>query len=319
MTEQLSLFGEENTVYNTGVMQLLELDFTACRETLERYARLFPWGRDVGHELRIVEFWEGRIERVNWAAFNPEEAEKVYRVWVEFESCFGGPWDPGSFESKLRFSCFPKVVACLEALDPPPPVTLPAGTPLGLVYLLADRLDGAVSALQRLIAADPQNAQAYACLGDAYACRGDVRTARVCYREAFLMAPEQIDVGRLRDERLREYLADFLGEAPETEERLPWLPVMAQLDGLFEGRVIRGIEDLKHWVDRYLALVKGWDRTPDHTQVPKLFYRGMVLSDNADMLRFVKKVDLADIRRRMKSWEPELFSRHMRMLEAARR
>ena len=54
MAEQLSLFGDENTLFNTGLQQLLEMDFGGCLETLERYRKMFPWGRDTGKEMVIL-------------------------------------------------------------------------------------------------------------------------------------------------------------------------------------------------------------------------------------------------------------------------
>lgn len=57
MPEQLSLFGDENTLFNTGVKQLFEMDFGGCVETLARYFKLFPWGRKPEKEISISEFW----------------------------------------------------------------------------------------------------------------------------------------------------------------------------------------------------------------------------------------------------------------------
>ncbi len=56
MSEQLSLFGEENTLFNEGIEKLREMAFTGCMETLDRYHKLFPWGRDVSQEMAMAQF-----------------------------------------------------------------------------------------------------------------------------------------------------------------------------------------------------------------------------------------------------------------------
>ena len=64
-----------------------------------------------------------------------------------------------------------------------------------------------------------------------------------------------------------------------------------------------------------MDLVKTYGKTRDDDLVPPLFYHAMVLSDNASMMKFIKKVDLVEVRQRMKKWHPVLFGRHMRELE----
>jgi hypothetical protein len=94
--------------------------------------------------------------------------------------------------------------------------------------------------------------------------------------------------------------------------------VKAQLEGFFERRVFRDLDDLQHWLYRYLDLEKTFGKRRDSALVPRLFYHAMVLSDNASMMRFIKKVDLSEIRRRMLEWHPDLFARHMRVLGGTR-
>jgi hypothetical protein len=46
MTGQVSLFGDENKLFDTRVQRFLDRDFGGCLETLERYQKLFPWGQN---------------------------------------------------------------------------------------------------------------------------------------------------------------------------------------------------------------------------------------------------------------------------------
>lgn len=61
-----------------------------------------------------------------------------------------------------------------------------------------------------------------------------------------------------------------------------------------------------------------YSRNEDLSLVPGLFYHAMVLSDNAPMMRFIKKVELSELRRKMKEWHPALFAKHLRLLEGRR-
>jgi tetratricopeptide (TPR) repeat protein len=316
MSEQLSLFGDENTLFDSGVQQLLDMDFDGCLKTLDRYEKLFPWGRDVSSITEAASFLGQRLKDLNWQGIDPHEAERIYHIWLEFERAFGCPWEKDSVEAKLQVRF---LVGLVDALDPSAGSTepmLPGGTPVGLLYILAGRPDEAISALQSLIAAQTENATAYGYLGDAYFLRGDAKSARLCYREAFLLAPDRIDLERLLDSQLKDMLQNLQEDESLDEDPFYWFPVRAQLDGFFETRRLRDLDDLKHWLDRYLDLEKVHSRQPQKDLLPKLFYHAMVLSDNADMMRFIKKVEILDVRKKMKEWHPYLFARHMRVLEA---
>jgi tetratricopeptide (TPR) repeat protein len=314
MTEQLSLFGDENTLFNQGIQRLLEMDFGGSLETLERYRKLFPWGQNVGQETATAGFWLERLNEAKWTEMDPAEAERRFRLWQEFEEAFGFPWPEESIERQFQARYFGRLADGLGA-GPKQGPRLPGGTPLGLIHLLAGRPDSAIALLQAFIAAVPEDARAYGYLGDAYAARGDLRTARICYREAFVLEPGAVDVKRLRDPALREMLSEAAGDDDGEPPAIEWLPVRAQLSGIFERRVLRNMEEVKQWLQRYLDLLKAQGKDARETLVPRLFYHAMVLSDNASMLRFIKQVDLAEVRRMMKRWNPALFARHMREVE----
>jgi tetratricopeptide (TPR) repeat protein len=314
MTEQLSLFGDENTLFSLGIQCLLEMDFGRCLETLERYGKLFPWGQNVRQERAMAEFWLTKLRGATWTEIDPVEVERRYSLWLEFEEAFGFPWPEESIEGQFQVRYFGKLADRLAAIPMETP-RLPAGTPLGLIPLLAGRADRAIALLQAFIAAEPEDAKAYGYLGDAYAGRGDLRPARICYREAFVLDPGAVDLKRLRDPGLREMLSEAAADDDGEPSAIEWLPVRAQLSGIFERRVLRNMEEVKQGLQRYLELEKKYRRGADGTLVPRLFYHAMVLSDNASMLRFVKQVDLAEIRRMMKGWNPALFARHMREVE----
>jgi len=318
MAEQLSLFGEENTLFNGAVQRLLEMDFSGCLERLERYRKLFPWGREVRREAAVAAFWRERLGGAVWERIDSAEVERRYGLWLDFEKAFGCPWPEDNIEQQFQVRYFLRLTESLAASGEETPTSLPGGTPTGLLHLLAGRPSGAIPLLQGLIGAEPENARIYGYLGDAYVLRGDLPTARICYREAFSLDPAGLDLRRLGDRELLELVADQ-GQEDDLEPRaLAWLPVRAHLLGIFPRRLFRGLDELRAWVERYLDLIRAHREHPTDAMVPRLFYCAMVLSDNAPMLRFVSSVDLAEVRRLMKSLNPALFARHMRDLETRR-
>lgn len=319
MREQLSLFGEENAAYGKAIQRFLELDFRGSLEELERYRRLFPAGHDVEPAIKEASFLNTRLKGFNWSEIDLPEGERGYRIWIEFEDEFGWPWREGSHEEKLQARYFSRLADGLAAGGHSETTLLSKGVPMGLVHLLAGRPKEAILSLQGLIAGAPENAKTYGYLGDTYFILGDVRMARICYREAFSIEPKEVDLRRLRDRTVRERLEELREDQDIEGDPLEWFPARGQLEGLFEPRVFRDLETLKHWAGRYVDLIRSYRENGDRRLVPRLFYLGMALSDNARMLQHVKEVDLVEVRRRMKEWHPALFARHMRLLEVAER
>jgi tetratricopeptide (TPR) repeat protein len=315
MPEQLSLFAEENVTFNTGIQQLLGLDFAGCLETLGRYRKLFPWGWDVSSEVGMATFLHARLADANWVSVDPVEARKRYQVWQEFERAFGYPWKTGSIGEKLQIRFFSRLVDGLCSDSSPEVTRLPDGMPVGLLYVLARRPKEAIRALEASLREKPNDASAYGYLGDAYFLLDDIRQARVCYREAFAMEPMEVDLERLQDVELKGLL-HLLGDDEEIGgSPMEWFPVVARLEGLFEPCVLSDLADLGQWITRYQELLENQEKEGSGRLVPKLFYYAMALSDNPNMMKHVNHMDLPAIRRHMKRWHPALFGKYMRQLE----
>lgn len=195
--------------------------------------------------------------------------------------------------------------------SPPAAETSPAlagDIPLGYLYLQAGRYDEAIHSLQRSIPRMRLNAALYGYLGDAYGLRGDWKTARQCYRDACLIDPAGIDWRHLQDEDLKELKRELsfdYGSDPDLA--LAWVPSHARIDGLFERKVVRMHEGLKEMVEVYLALEKAWTKRKAPLVAPRLFFRGMILCENEEHLKFIRQIDLIQVRRRMKEANPDLF------------
>jgi len=65
---------------------------------------------------------------------------------------------------------------------------------------------------------------------------------------------------------------------------------------------------LKELVDGYLSLKKSLTKGASPVKLAMLFFRGIILCENEESLRLVKKIDPIDVRRLMKQANPDLFA-----------
>lgn len=199
-------------------------------------------------------------------------------------------------------------------------LVLPGDIPVGYVLLHAGRYDEAIRSLQNSIPEMPRNAAVYGYLGDAYRLRGDRKTARQCYLEACLIDPAEIDWRHLQDEDLKELKRELSFDYGSDQElAAAWLPSHARLEGIFEPKVVRVNDGLKEMADVYLEMEKAWTGEKNPILAAKLFFRGMILCENEENLRFVKKIDLVRIRRVMKEANPVLFGDFMETIAGKKR
>jgi hypothetical protein len=98
----------------------------------------------------------------------------------------------------------------------------------------------------------------------------------------------------------------------DEELALEWLPSHARIEGLFECKVVRLDNGLREIVDDYLAMKKTWSKENSVRLAAKLFLRGMVLCENWESLKFIKKIDLIEVRRSMKQVNPNLFGEFLK-------
>ena len=214
-----------------------------------------------------------------------------------------------AFGAEIKGAFFARVIEEAEKCGPVDgPSFLPGDIPPGYVLLQAGRYEEAIRSLQDCIPKMPHNAALYGYLGDAYRLRGDYKVARQCYREACLIDPAAIDWRHLQDEDLKQLKQDILLEYEfDPELAQAWLPSHARIEGLFERKVVRIHDGLKEMVDDYLALEKALSKEKSPLLSAKLFFRGMVLCENPENLKFIKTIDLIQVRRIMKQANPDLF------------
>jgi tetratricopeptide (TPR) repeat protein len=305
--EQISLFAQNMSFVNQGIQAYNNMELEKAVGLFQRHRSLYPKGCDISSRLKAVEFL---IHGMSEAPAEPgERPGYLCRLWDSFEDYVRSEGtDENVLAAKAKGAYFARVLQEVERAGLAGSTMLPEGIPLGYILLQAGRYDEAIRSLQARIPKMPENAALYGYLGDAYRLRGDCGVARRCYREACFIDPAAIDWRHIEDAELKELKQDILFEYDfDAGLALEWLPSHARLDGLFERRPVRINDGLKEMVDDYLAMEKAWSKDKSPRLAAKLFLRGMVLCENRDNLKFVKKIDLIQVRRTMKQANADLF------------
>ncbi len=316
---QISLFAQNDmTFVNQGIQAFRNLELEKAVDLFRKHGSLYPKGYEISSRLKAAEFL---LQGMREAPAEPgERAGHLCRLWDSFEDYVESEgMDGDGFAARAKGTYFVHVLGEVERVGLAEPAILSEDIPLGYVLLQAGRYDEAVRSLQDCIAKMPHNAALYGWLGDAYRLRGDPVVARQCYREACLIDPAAIDWRHIEDADLKQLKQDILLEYGfDPELALEWLPSHARIEGLFERKAVRLHDGLKEMVDDYLAVEKAWSKKKSPRLAAKLFLKGMVLCENRENLRFIKKIDLIEVRRAMKQANPDLFAEFLERIAEAK-
>ena len=315
--KQLSLFAQKDMpLINEGIQALKSLDLDKAVELLERHKKLFPRGYDVASKIAMAQFL---LDGLRGAPAEPlNRLGYCCGLWKSFEDharSVGSLQD--AIVSKIKTAFFAKLVEETERSGLAETASIREDVPLGYVFLQAGQYERAIQSLQACILEAPDRAIVYGYLGDSYWLRGDRKTARQCYREACFIDPAAIDWNHLQDEELKELKDELLLEYGfDTESAVAWLPSHARITGLFDRKGIRLHEGLKETVDTYLALQKALKREKSPTLEAKLFFVGIIICENEESFKMVKKIDPIQVRKKMQQANPDLFAEFLAKIVA---
>lgn len=312
---QLSLFQQNDMSFvNQGIAALKALDLEKAVELLQSHRSTYPRGYDVAPPMAVAGFLLAGLGEM--PDESPERPEHLCGLWGELEKQLAvGNLQRLPCQEELKEAFFTRLIGEVEAAELSGCSFLPGGFPTGWLYLQAGRIDEAIRRLQTSVVEIPHRADLYGYLGDAYWLRGDVAVARRCYREACLIDPAGIDWSHMPDEDLTDLKAELLlvyrGDA---RLALEWLPSHAWVEGLFEPKAVHVHDGLKELVKEYREIEKELTRREDPIGYARLFLRGMILCENVESLKFVKAIDLIQVRRAMKRANPDLFQQFLEEL-----
>ncbi|MGO9372876.1 MAG: tetratricopeptide repeat protein, partial [Syntrophobacteraceae bacterium] len=315
---QISLFTQNMSFVNQGIQAFNNLELEEAVDLFRKHRSHYPKGYDISSRLKAAEFL---IQGMREAPAEQRERQGyLCRLWDSFEDYVRSEGTDGDLlAARAKGAYFARVLQEVERAGLAESTMLPEDIPLGYILLQAGRYDEAIRSLQDRIPKMPHAAALYGWLGEAYRLRGDHEVARRCYREACLIDPAAIDWRHIEDAELKELKQDILFEYDfDPELAIEWLPSHARLDGLFERKPVRLNDGLKEMVDEYLAMEKAWSKDKSPRLAAKLFLRGMVLCENRQNLKFVKKIDLIQVRRTMKQANADLFEEFLEKIVEGR-
>jgi len=306
--DQLPLFGQNDmALVNRGIRAFANMEIEEAVDLFRKHRRLYPKGYDVSSRLKGA---ESLLQGMQDAPAEPgRRPAYLCRLWDSFEDYLQSEGkDLHTFAAKAKGAYFDRVLKEVERAGLAGSAILPEDILPGHVLLQAGRYDEAIRSLQDCIPVMPKNAALYGRLGDAYLLRGNLAVARQCYREACFIDPAAIDWRHIEDAGLKQLKEDIsLYYDFDPDLTLEWLPSHARIEGLFEPKIVRLHDGLKEIVDDYLAVQREWSKENSPRLSAKLFLRGMVLCENWEAMKFIKKVDLVQVRKMMKQANPELF------------
>ncbi|MCD6295735.1 MAG: hypothetical protein J7M30_01120 [Deltaproteobacteria bacterium] len=316
--EQLLLFQDRDMLFNRGVLELARLNLNAAKDAFNRYRELYHDSDAIDRETKLTDFLIKGFSRVPDSC--PERPAHLYSLWTSFENHLQSvSFEGENIVSEIKYSFFRKIREALEQCNLTDAPYFADTVPTGYVYIQLKEYGPAIQSLQACIPSTPDNAAIYGYLGDAYMLRGepgDIGVSRQCYLEAYLTDPGGIDWSHIKDLKLLE-LRDQIIEEHNYEDSLAleWLPSHAYIEGIFKPKTIKLNDGLKEFVDEYLKIKKAYDKEHAAELKARLFIRSMILCDNEDSLKFIKRIDFMDIRSLMKDMDPDLFRRYLKWIE----
>lgn len=320
--EQLLLFQDRDMLLNRGVLELARLNLDAAKDAFNRYLELYHDMDAIDRETKLTDFLIKGLSQIPDSC--PERPAYLYRLWESFETFLQSVgFVKENIVSEIKYSFFREIREALEQCDLTDAPYIFDTIPTGYVYMQLKEYSLAIQSLQACIPETPDNAAAYGYLGDAYMMRGepgDIDVSRQCYLEACLTDPGEIDWRHIKDLTLLE-LRDQIIEKHNLEGSLAleWLASHAYIEGIFKPKTLKLNDGLKEFVDDYLKIRKAYDKEHASDLKARLFIRSMILCDNEESLKFIKRIDFMDIRGLMKDINPDLFRRYLKWIESRNR
>ncbi len=318
--KQLDLFAQNDMILvNQGLQALRTLQLERALELFRKHQKVYPKGPEVSSKIALAEFLlQGREET---QLDTPRRISSQCHFWnrfLDFARSQGlRPHD--RLVAEIQKAYFESLLRELDREGVADTPMIGEVIPLGYVHLQAGQAEPAIRHLQAAIPRMPDNAALYGYLGDAYWLRREYKVARQCYREGCLINPAALDWQLLKDDELSDLRHDLhLLYGFDEDLAVAWLPSYARVHGLFECKVVRLNDGLKELVDDYTARQKALAKRADPLKTAELFFRGIILCENEDNLRLIRKIDLIQVRRMMKQANPDLFAEFLGTVVASR-
>jgi tetratricopeptide (TPR) repeat protein len=262
MTERQLTFDQDNIaqLVNSAYDQLRAGRFDDSAALLERALELDVEFAGVTGTLQCAEFWRERQARVTDFASPRQRAEFLLGQWGAFRDFLRRIADvPDRCRHDIRYYVHSTALAYL--LEQVRGAGSGGASPdrlIGHCYRAMGDYENALDYLERSRHREGDSAATYAELADCYSLINEARTAKIFFREAFFLAPDEIAIDELESPLIRGLVAEVV-DAGIAEQVAAWLPVYAAAHGTFSvrrelrpleyGRLKQAIFDLEKRLD----------------------------------------------------------------------
>jgi tetratricopeptide (TPR) repeat protein len=300
--DQLSFFSDNNVIKSKIVQDILKLDFIEAHKEIVKFKELFPSERLLKAESFICDFF---------AAFTLQDQEEhITALWNEFEREFKKSSLRCAFFNKLKENYFSALCHKIEKNQYITHYINPHA-PTGLLYILAGKFDKAIQELGRAIEHHKKDSQLFGYLADTYYLKGYSERARICYREAFEIDPQGIDINFLKDPAVADLIDFVKSERNEDNEYLTWIVSYGCVERVFPFKYYSESASLQPYVREFFSLNDKYNKNITRDIMGKLFYYSLLLSENQNILSSFEEIDLSRIRSLMRELNPLLFSSYL--------
>ena len=221
--------------------------------------------------LKYIKFWEERLQSLSQYQESNEHAEAILQYWKAFKKFIQDiSIDPQLIQS-FRHYIFSRLLNILSNMD--------FGNDeqemqlwQGIAYKGRGNYDDAQKSFFKAMQSGSPRARILSELADTYALVGEDQEARVFFREAFYLDPQDNDIDGFESElfvRLTKQVQEKIGS--DVDELREWMPVYGSLWGILNvKRELRAVEygKLRQNIFKYEQELK--DDIKSHIILPRL-------------------------------------------------
>lgn len=299
MTERQLTFEQDDIaqMVNSAFDQLRAGRFAESTELLERALELDVEFAGVTATLKCAQFWSERQSRVSELLHPRARADYLLTQWGAFREFAARITDlPDRCRHDIRYYAHATALAyLLEEKGGANDDAAPAAAAqrrgaadanihrlIGRCYRAMGDLEHALEHLERARRDSGDNAALYADLADCYALINDTRTAKIFFREAFFLAPDEVGIEDLESPLIRQLLG-HVADAGISEQVAEWVPVYGAARGtLSVRRELRPLEygRLKQAIFELEKRLGSEAEEPSAQTLPRLLNRYFWLMDH---------------------------------------
>ena len=264
--------------------------------------------------LKCANFWKEKVERLESVSEHYAKGEYLLKEWINFSSFFSGF---GESDEKclntIRQWCFGNALRAYEKV-----FYDSGGNDTGILFQIGrcyksiGDYENALNFLERTFRLQKENSTVIAELADCYALINEVKTAKIFFREAFFVDPQQIEFAFLESMMIVRLVEQLKADGITAEDAKEWLPVYGVIYGVFNiKRELKPLElgKLKQSIFSYeKRLEDNGDVGPE--TMPRLLNYYFRLIDHYICVG-EERSKIEDILRKMKSLNNEIFMEYI--------